>query len=370
MYLIIISIVLNACLFYTELSLSSPLPYPQSNFITSINFDSSTHMRKALGSDNWPVTWADDDHQYTSWGDGWGFAEDGYKKSLGFSRVEGPYNNYTTIDIWGDKPFALNDAQFNGKSYGIISIDGILYAWWGPGSNTTSYSQTRLLISSNHGATWDKSNWDLTDIDDRLIMPTICNFGRDYSQSRDNYVYHYFIRKQGSPSQLGVHKPGQIDLARVPKSSLMNLAGYEFFAGIDNNGNPKWTNDVSERVPVFEDQNGVGWNVSVSYNTGLDRYFLMTEHNTSFDGNLGIFDAPEPWGPWTTAGYYDNWLDTDRTFFWNFSNKWASSDGKNFVIVFTGVGEYDSWNTMQGNFVLSNNNQDQPHTPTQLRVEK
>ena len=25
------------------------------------------------GSDNWPITWADDGHQYTSWGDGCGF---------------------------------------------------------------------------------------------------------------------------------------------------------------------------------------------------------------------------------------------------------------------------------------------------------
>src|ERR671914_1421289 len=45
-------------------------PYPPSSAITGIAFDWSTHTRLAPGSDNWPITWADDDHQYTAWGDG------------------------------------------------------------------------------------------------------------------------------------------------------------------------------------------------------------------------------------------------------------------------------------------------------------
>jgi hypothetical protein len=41
------------------------------------------------------------------------------------------------------------------------------------------------------------------------------------------------------------------------------------------------------------------------------------------------------------------------TFFWNFSNKWLSSDGRDFVLVFTGVGSNDSWNTVHGTFHIS-----------------
>ena len=33
--------------------------------ITGITFDWSTWKLKADGSDNWPVTWSDDDNQYT-----------------------------------------------------------------------------------------------------------------------------------------------------------------------------------------------------------------------------------------------------------------------------------------------------------------
>ena len=51
-------------------------PYPPSAVITGVTFDWSTHVRLAPGSDNWPITWADDDHQYTCWGDGGGFDVD------------------------------------------------------------------------------------------------------------------------------------------------------------------------------------------------------------------------------------------------------------------------------------------------------
>ena len=32
-----------------------------------------TIVRKALDSDNWPITWGDDDQLYTAYGDGRGF---------------------------------------------------------------------------------------------------------------------------------------------------------------------------------------------------------------------------------------------------------------------------------------------------------
>lgn len=107
------------------------------------------------------------------------------------------------------------------------------------------------------------------------------------------------------------------------------------------------------RKPVFEDPNGVGWCMSVSYNAGLERYLLSTEHTSSFQGNLGIFDAPEPWGPWTTVEYTPNWGNghvSGHLFYWNFSNKWTSGDGKNTVFVFSGTGEADSWNLVKAAF--------------------
>jgi len=45
-------------------------PYPPSPVIKGVTFDFSSRDRRAPGSDNWAITWADDDHTYAAWGDG------------------------------------------------------------------------------------------------------------------------------------------------------------------------------------------------------------------------------------------------------------------------------------------------------------
>ena len=106
-----------------------PVPYPYSSVITGIQFDFSTHLRAAKGSDNWPVTWADDDNQYTSWGDGFGFAQTSNKRSLGVSKVSGDKNTHSFLDIWDNERENGGEGPSDGKSYGIISVEGVLYMW-------------------------------------------------------------------------------------------------------------------------------------------------------------------------------------------------------------------------------------------------
>ena len=48
---------------------------PSTVAITGVTFDYATHRREAVGSDNFPATWSNDDHQYAVWGDGGGFGE-------------------------------------------------------------------------------------------------------------------------------------------------------------------------------------------------------------------------------------------------------------------------------------------------------
>lgn len=325
-------------------------PYPSSTVITDVTWYWKTHERRARGSDNWPITWADNGHQYTAWGDGGGFGgnnQDG-RVSLGIARIEGAWDNYDGYNVWGGKANE-NPSRFGGKTYGIVCIDGVLFMWVGPGSNAASYRETRLHRSTTYGASWQKADWAFLKRDG-IIMPTICNFGKDYANARDDYVYHYFIHMV-TPSRLAVHKPGKIYLARVHKDRMMTKRSeYEWVSGFGPGRAARWTSDISRKVPVFEDPNGVGWCMSISYNPKLRRYILCTEHGKTFRGKLGVFDAPEPWGPWTTVGYYDNWGSFGGTFYWNFSNKWLNKDGKRFTLIFTGVGKNDSWNSVRGRF--------------------
>jgi hypothetical protein len=318
-----------------------------------VSFDWVTHRRLAPGSDNFPVTWSDDDHQYTSWGDGGGFGgtdTDG-RVSLGFARVEGGKDTYTGFNVWGGKN-PENPAQFEGKAYGIISIGGVLYAWVSPGSDTQAYAEARLAKSTDKGVTWTRLSWAFTQANG-VVLPTILNFGKDYAGARDDYVYHYFINLKDA-SALKVQIPGEIVLARVPKDLMEDQTAYEWFAGLVN-GAPTWTATIGSRVPVFADANGVGWSASVSHNAPLGRYLLITEHTESFTGKIGMHGAPEPWGPFSTFHYANGFgegLIEQSTFFWNLSNKWLSADGQDFVLVFTGVSQNDAWNTVQGRFIL------------------
>jgi hypothetical protein len=196
--------------------------------------------------------------------------------------------------------------------------------------------------------------------------------GRDNAGARDGYVYSYFIRPRDvnlTQSELGlsVQKPGALFLARVRKTQIdAGRDAYEWFAGLTADGRPTW-GPLSSKHPVLEDSNGVGWCVSASFNPGLGRYFVATQHSITSQSRLGIFDAPTPWGPWTTVKY---WTDSDRfgaqrpgselpwrdnIFFLSFVPKWLSADGRDFTLSFTGAGggkDNDSFNTVRGQFKL------------------
>jgi len=136
---------------------------------------------------------------------------------------------------------------------------------------------------------------------ENVMMPTFCNYGKNYGQAKDDYVYNYLIRFQSyegpdyedKADYLNCQKPGLIDLARVHKDSILVQEAYSYFAGMDLSL-PTWTKNINEWVPVFQNPNGVGWCINVSYNHGLGRYLLSTEHSESHRGNFIMFDAPEP----------------------------------------------------------------------------
>ncbi len=137
------------------------------------------------------------------------------------------------------------------------------------------------------------------------MIPTILQYGKDYADSPDNYVYHYFMEPTES-KDFKCSIPGKIYLARVPKDRMLDKQAYRFLSDVRGD-KAQWSSNVQEKVPVFTDNVfGVGWNCSVSYNPGIKRYILMTEHLKSSRGNLGMFEAENPWGPWRTVKYMNH----------------------------------------------------------------
>jgi hypothetical protein len=66
---------------------------------------------------------------------------------------------------------------------------------------------------------------------------------------------------------------------------------------------------------------------------------------------MSIYDAPEPWGPWThvhTEFEPQRW--GTYTILFTFVNKWLSADGRDFVLVHT---KDDRWASIEGRFRLA-----------------
>jgi hypothetical protein len=344
--LLAVSLMLGACNYTSsESPISADPPYPPSKVIESVVWDQKTHRHFAPGSDNWPMTWADDDQIYTAWGDGGGFGgtnKDG-RVSLGIARIIGDPDNYHGINLWGGKN-GENPAQFKGKSYGLLSVDGLLYMAFFSQENVEPYKEGQFAVSSDRGATF-RRGFKFKEPDAAFAVCTFLNFGKDYSGARDNYVYVY----AGQPLDNCVHRciGKDVFLARVKKTKIMESEFYEFFSGMDAGGEPHWSNKIADRTPVFTDRNGAGVRLGVIYNPGLKRYLMTISHNNR--GGLGIFDAPEPWGPWTTVAYYDEWLFGYSPSYHIAPQKWMSADGTSFVLVWSSK---DRLNTIRGRLKL------------------
>lgn len=304
-------------------------PYPNSSVISNIIWDGASNItRKASGGDNWPLTWADDDNLYTAYGDGWGFEPKVPKKlSLGFARVEGTPNNFSGINIRSSDE-QYGDGRSGKKASGMLMVDGTLYMWVRNANKKGERSQ--LAWSIDYGKTWKWSTWKFKEFG----YCTFINFGKNYEGARDNYVYTV---SHDNPN--AYKRADRFILIRVPKDQITNRGAYEFFKRFGPDRNPVWTSDITQRGAVFTEPDRCHRS-GISYNAPLKRYiWWQAKYPRGVDGRsagmFAIFDAPEPWGPWTTAYYTDNW-DVGAGETGSFPPKWMSDDGKTIYLVFSG----------------------------------
>jgi hypothetical protein len=224
-----------------------------------------------------------------------------------------------------------------GKTGGILFADGTLYAWINlqdaPWPDVTHV----LAWSTNSGAEWSKADWVFPKGAGNFQVSKFLEFGKNYTGLPDRlkgFVYVYGP-KQPSASV----EPIEVFLARVPQGKLRERGAYEFFAGLRAGKKPLWSSDVARMKPIFADANGVT-SPSVVWNPGLRRFLLTDFH--SGPGELGVFDGPEPWGPWTTVGYYEEWGRMGRVgegLNCCFPQKWMSADGLTLWSVFSVYGD-------------------------------
>lgn len=330
-------------------------PYPASDTIKGLQWASAdTITRKASGSDNWPVTWGNDDNMYTAYGDGFGFQPRVPSKlSMGFAKVEGTAETFNGINIRSVNE-QYGDGRGGKKSSGILMVDSVLYMWVRNADNNGNESE--LWYSNNHGEDWTDVGWNFSE----LGYPTFINFGMNYSGARDDFVYTV---SHDNPS---AYTPADgFVLLRCPKNGLTTKNNWQFFSGYDPQGDPTWSVNSSDRQLVFT-HSGNCRRSGISYNSGIERYIwwqqIGSDGDSRYSGGFGVYDAPEPWGPWTTVFYTEDW-DVGPGETGAFPTKWMSEDGQTMYLVFSGN---DAFSVRKANLTLYH----QTLAPTGLRIRR
>ena len=305
-------------------SIAVQAPYPPGTVIRGASFSQEIH-RSAIDSDNWPLTWGDDDTQYTSYGDGFGFEPFVEKKlGMGFARITGGPSDYRGVNLRSDAERTGGGAA-SPKASGILMVNGVLYLW------VRNVGNAQLLRSVDHGKTWQ---WGFK-MEAGFGSPSFLNFGRNYEGARDGYVYTY---SQDGPS--AYDSDNSLLLARVAKDRIAERSAWEFFEHLDAAGRPVWTPDIGKRGAVFSYPANSN-RVDAVFDSGIGRYLLALGYDHS--GGWGLFDAAEPWGPWTTV-LHRQW-DLQGTHGYRLPAKWISPDGLTLTLVFSGVKPNDAFCT-------------------------
>ena len=328
---------LSAC--SSQSMAGSHAPYSTSKVITKLTWVPEVlKMKDCVSGDNWPIAWVDDNLQITAFCDGQGFSRQDPDLSLGFAMVFRDPPDFRAENFRSDADTPKGGGSKGIKASDMIIVDGVLYMfvrnYKPPGSD--DFTNSRLAYSTNLGVKWMWADWCFSDT---FGCPAFVQFGKNYEGARDSYIY---VASQANDSAYS-YSPS-IVMARVKKDTVIERSSYVFFAGLDVNGNPLWSSDISNRKPIFTDPKGTQ-RVAITYNAALSRYILTTSHlageKATHTAALGVFEAPEPWGPWSTVYYDDHWSVKDgkdcRTYHHRFPPKWMSADGKTMWLLYSGL---------------------------------
>jgi hypothetical protein len=304
--------------------------HPQSSIIAAVKFGPTVTI--GTEGDIWATTWAGDDKLYVVYCDGMGFERLPERLSTGFSIVHG-----IPPDVRGEN--TPSSMRYTGhrragrKVSGIIAFnDGGQQAFYVWIRNYNARGGSTVAWSTDYCKTWTEAAWHFPE----LGHPSWLNAGRNYERAIDDYLYFY---TQDQP--VAYVASDSVIMGRVHRSRAQDKASYEFCCGFDAHGEPQWSHAIDERKPILTDPGRV-YRVYVDYNHGIDRYILLTacggglsENYRGSGHNLGIYESPRPWGPWSTVFWTDEWDRLENRFAPHIPAPWISDDGLTFYIVFS-----------------------------------
>ncbi|HEY1902770.1 MAG TPA: hypothetical protein VGG56_10085 [Terracidiphilus sp.] len=356
--------------------------YCPSTSISSIAPNWSDGIFQGNGSDLWSQTLGSDGNQYGFFGDGGGFGgSNSPYSSFGIGAVTSTTGGSLSgaVNVYGGLD-GEHSASKSGKATGILEIGPSnsmdFYALAGISNETSSQTKggandQEIVYSTGNAWSWtdNASSWTFCTNGGTAtnFCPTIfLQNGSGYSGNTDGYVYLYGGTEGSFFGTPPAGTPSYTYLWRVStaQASILSDTAYEALTGFNADGTPIWTSAGfstlnSEMVPVFTDRGPRPLGLSaVTYNSGVGRYIASVEGSIN---QVAFYDAPNPWGPWTSIGYYNS-NPNDNSGGWgnlgegisltgwgegshgdglgiNFVNKWTSTNGETMWVVFSSDGD-------------------------------
>ena len=325
------------------------ISYPPSDVIHGIRYLSEPLLYPKSHGDVWSCTWAEDDLLYSVADDTHGVA-DACDSNLAMHVLKGcpPSHCLETINPMSDYgSLQFHDGFDSWKANGLVSVDGVLYLGVSQHSSAYAYADNiqrtydaRIIKSADHGLTWsDKASLgEGTFPTLRFASPFFVQFGQDYQDAMDDYVY--------AVSSSAVWNNGNyMTMARVPRRLIgdLNREDWEFIQEIDERNEPVWTHDYTARHKAIFAHRGFTSMTGIQYVPAVDRFVLGQWAYIDQDGPhpwrhtmLALYEAPRPWGPWKCFHVEPDWGYA----YYNPSlpAKWFTDGGRRM------------WMTMAGNF--------------------
>ena len=334
-------------------------------------------------ADTWYPSWASDGNCYSPFTDGTTEGVNTHSWSAVVNLDGRPYVEVMTQTgqavMKGDDPLDLTllplDNQeapcepYRGRyPCGSLVYDGIWYygtyclgpfGWTKYGDHFYNWPHlgpfVGFRISRDFGKTWEAcphtpenplfGECGIAGYPVKIGSPHFADFGKNMEHSPDGKAY---LVAHGSDLKFYLVSPenfahnswitgDQIYLLRVTPSpeTINDPAAYEFYAGKDADGRPRWTSDFGKIEPLLEWQNNMGC-VTVTYNAPLGRYFMAITDGGDTCGKMNtyILESETLTGEWKLVTYMKDF--GEQAYFVNFPSKFISADGHRMWICYSG----------------------------------
>jgi len=192
----------------------------------------------------------------------------------------------------------------------------------------------------------------------RIGSPHFVDFGRNMEHSPDGKAYLVAHGASRGPAgrRLAYNSwitGDEIYLVRVRPSpeTINDPAAYEFFAGHDAAGQPRWAADFAQIQPLLRWEDHLGC-VTATYDPALKKYLMCVTdgHTTGSAYDTSILEADALTGPWRLISYLEAF--GRNAYFCNIPSKFVSPDGTRMWLCYSATFTGHTGNPKGGRYAL------------------